>query len=126
VGALVRRTVTGDEGVVAANQLGLAFAGSPLEILATFGGGETCVLAGLMLAAASMNVPVLLDGPATGAAALMAAAFAPDVLGYLIASHAGIDAAVGRPIFEVGLGHGEGTGAAMLLSLCDQVAAVCA
>ena len=28
------------------------------------------------------------------------------------------------PIFEVGLGHGEGTGAAMVLSLADQVAAL--
>ena len=126
VGALARRAVPGDAGVVEANQLGLAYTGSPLEILAAFGGGETAVLAGLMLAAASMNVPVILDGHATGAAALVAAAFAPEVRGYLIASHAGIDASAGPPIFEVGLGHGEGTGAAMLLSLIDQVAAVCA
>ena len=114
-----------------ATRLGLAFEGSPLEILAAFGGGETAVLAGLMLAAASMNVPVILDGPATGAAALVAAAFAPALRGLLIAAHAGIDPAVFAhlklsPIFEVGLGHGEGTGAAMLLPLVDQVVAVCA
>ncbi len=112
----------------AANRLGLDFTGSPLEILAAFGGGETCLLAGLMLAAASMNLPVILDGPATGAAALVASAFAPDVRGYLIASHAGVGPSVLAhlglvPVFEVGLGHGEGTGAAMLIPLIDQVAA---
>lgn len=116
----------GDAGIAAAHRLGRAFTGSPLEILAAFGGGETAVLVGLMLAAGSMNVPVILDGHATGAAALVAAAFAPAIRGYLIASHAGIDAAAGPPIFEVGLGHGEGTGAAMLIPLIDQVAAVCA
>ena len=86
-----------------------------------------------MLAAASMNVPVILDGYATGAAALVAARLAPSVAGYLIAAHAGsftqpaILAALGlAPLFEVGLGHGEGTGAAMVLPLVDQVAAIAA
>jgi nicotinate-nucleotide--dimethylbenzimidazole phosphoribosyltransferase len=104
---------------------------SPLERLAAAGGSETAVLAGLMLGAASINVPVVLDGEATGAAALAACAFAPAVAGYLIAAHAGT--ALHRrilvrlalePIFNVGLGHGEGTGAAMVLPLADQVAAL--
>jgi len=104
---------------------------SGLELLATFGGPETALLAGVMLAAASTNVPVVLDGYATGAAALVAAALAPLVTGYLIAAHAGaftqprILAHLGlRPVFEVGLGHGEGTGAAMVLPLIDQVTAL--
>lgn len=104
---------------------------SGLEVLATFGGPETAVLAGLILGAASMNVPVILDGYATGAAALVAAAMAPAVTGYLIAAHRGtfthpaILGSLGlQPIFEVGLGHGEGTGAAMVLPLLDQVAAI--
>nr|MDQ3301221.1 nicotinate-nucleotide--dimethylbenzimidazole phosphoribosyltransferase [Myxococcota bacterium] len=102
-----------------------------LERLAAFGGPETAVLAGLILGAASMNVPVILDGYATGAAALVAAALAPAVTGYLIAAHAGaftqrrILAHLALvPVFEVGLGHGEGTGAAMVLPLLDQVAAL--
>jgi NaMN:DMB phosphoribosyltransferase len=37
----------------------------------------------------------------------------------MIVAHLGVE-----PIFEVGLGHGEGTGAAMLLPLVDQVAAI--
>jgi nicotinate-nucleotide--dimethylbenzimidazole phosphoribosyltransferase len=104
---------------------------SGLELLAHFGGPETGVLAGLMLAAASMNVPVILDGYATGAAALVARAFAPAVTGYLVAAHRGsftmpaILQQLGlTPVFEVGVGHGEGVGAAMVLPLLDQVAAL--
>ncbi|MDQ3369259.1 MAG: nicotinate-nucleotide--dimethylbenzimidazole phosphoribosyltransferase, partial [Myxococcota bacterium] len=104
-----------------------------LEQLAAFGGAETAVLAGLILGAASINVPVILDSYATGAAALVAVALAPAAVGYLIAAHAGaftqrrILAHLGLiPVFEVGLGHGEGTGAAMVLPLVDQVAALAA
>jgi nicotinate-nucleotide--dimethylbenzimidazole phosphoribosyltransferase len=103
----------------------------PLEILATFGGSETAVLTGLILGAASINVPVILDSYATGTAALLAAAFAPAVTGYLIAAHRGsfthpaiLDHLAIPAAFDVGLGHGEGTGAAMVLPLLDQVAAL--
>lgn len=102
-----------------------------IDRLAAFGGAETCLLAGLILGAASVNVPVVLDGHATAAAALVAVALAPAAAGYLIAAHRGgmaqpaIVAHLGlAPIFEIGLGHGDGTGAAMLLPLIDQVAAI--
>ena len=127
-------TGLGDPGAEAAGARGAELAGaSAIEQLANLGGAETAVLAGLVLGAASMNIPTLLDGHATGAAALVAAAFAPAVTGYLVAAHAGsftqprILAHLGlAPIFEVGLGHGEGTGAAMVLPLADQVAALVA
>jgi nicotinate-nucleotide--dimethylbenzimidazole phosphoribosyltransferase len=122
----------GDELAEEAGALGAALVGaSGLELLAAFGGPETAVLAGLLLGAASMNVPVILDGHATGASALVAARIAPALPGYLIAAHAGgftMPAILGqlglRPLFEVGLGHGEGSGAAMALALADQVAAL--
>jgi nicotinate-nucleotide--dimethylbenzimidazole phosphoribosyltransferase len=121
-----------DDIAEAAGIRGLALRGaSPLEILATFGGSDTAVLAGLMLGAASINVPVILDSYATGAAALVAAALAPAAAGYMIAAHRGgfthpaiLDHLGLAPVFEVGLGHGEGTGAAMVLPLLDQVAAL--
>ena len=127
-------TGLGDPGAEAAGARGAELAGAgAIEQLASLGGAETAVLAGLVLGAASMNIPTLLDGHATGAAALVAAAFAPAVTGYLVAAHAGsftqprILAHLGlAPIFEVGLGHGEGTGAAMVLPLADQVAALVA
>lgn len=125
-------TGLGDPLAEAAGARGAELAGaSALELLAAFGGPETGVLAGLMLAAASTNVPVILDGYATGAAALVAVALAPDAVGYLVAAHAGsftqpaILAHLGlHPLFELGLGHGEGTGAAMALALIDHMAAV--
>ncbi|HEX3761441.1 MAG TPA: nicotinate-nucleotide--dimethylbenzimidazole phosphoribosyltransferase [Kofleriaceae bacterium] len=122
----------GDPLAEAAGALGAAMAGaSGLELLAAFGGPETGVLAGLMLAAASTNTPVILDGYATGAAALIAAALAPSAAGYLVAAHTGaftqprILAHLGlHPMFDLGLGHGEGTGAAMAFALIDHMAAV--
>ena len=127
-------TGLGDPGAEAAGASGAERAGaSGIELLAAFGGPETCVLAGLILGAASMNVPIVLDGYATGAAALVAAMLAPAVAGYLVAAHLGtfthprILAHLGlSPVFDVGLGHGEGTGAAMVLPLIDQVVALVA
>jgi nicotinate-nucleotide--dimethylbenzimidazole phosphoribosyltransferase len=131
-GAASDVTGLGDVGAEAAMMLGAKHAGDTgLERLAALGGPDTAVLAGLMLGLASMNIPVVLDGHATGAAALVAAAIAPDVTGYLLAAHGGsplhgrILAALGlEPVFAVGVGHGEGTGAAMVLPLADQVAAL--
>lgn len=132
LGAATKRPVLrlGDEMAEAASVKGASLpAAQPLEILMTFGGPETAVLAGLILGAASINVPVILDSYATGAAALVAASFAPAVRGYLVAAHRGsftmpaiIEVLGLEPIFDVGLGHGEGTGAAMVLPLVDQVA----
>jgi len=124
----------GDPDAEAAGAHGAAHADAgPLELLAACGGPDTALLAGLVLGAASMNIPTILDGHATGAAALAAARFAPDVVGYLVAAHAGtftqprVLAHLGlSPVFAVGLGHGEGTGAAMVLPLADQVAALAA
>ncbi|HEX7840884.1 MAG TPA: nicotinate-nucleotide--dimethylbenzimidazole phosphoribosyltransferase, partial [Kofleriaceae bacterium] len=118
----------------AAGTRGAELAGaSALELLAAFGGPETGVLAGLMLAAASTNVPVILDSYATSAAALVASALAPPVTGYLVAAHAGsfthsrILAYLGlHPVFELGLGHGEGSGAALALPFIDHMAALAA
>jgi nicotinate-nucleotide--dimethylbenzimidazole phosphoribosyltransferase len=136
VGAVTGRAPAGlsDEIAEEAGRRGAAMFATkaePIEILAAFGGPETAVLAGLFLGCASINMPVILDGYATGAAAVVAAALAPNVTGYLVAGHRGgftqpaILAHLGLvPVFEVGLGHGEGTGAAMTLALVDQVAAL--
>lgn len=106
---------------------------SGLELLARFGGPDTAVLTGAILAAASLAMPVVLDSYATGAAAICAARFAPASTGYLVAAHAGtfVHPAILRqlgltPVFDVGLGQGEGTGAAMIVPLLDQVAAITA
>jgi nicotinate-nucleotide--dimethylbenzimidazole phosphoribosyltransferase len=137
LGAVIGRTVPlGEEDAPAELAMTRAISlrgASGMDLLVHAGGPETAVLAGLILGAASMNVPVLLDSYATGAAALVAAKFAPAVRGYLIAAHRGTQTMPAMleelgldPIFDVGLGHGEGTGAAMLLPMLDQVAALAA
>jgi nicotinate-nucleotide--dimethylbenzimidazole phosphoribosyltransferase len=103
---------------------------APLEALATLGGGDHAALVGMILAAASMDVPVVLDDHATSAAALIAAALAPAVTGYLVAAHGGTQPSHRRalatlgltPLFELGLARGEGTGAALALALVDGAA----
>ncbi|MFI0355070.1 nicotinate-nucleotide--dimethylbenzimidazole phosphoribosyltransferase [Actinomadura sp. 9N407] len=97
----------------------------PLAVLAAVGGLEHAALAGFVLAAAALRVPVILDGVIAGAAALVAAALAPDVLGACVAGHRsaepGHSATVGhlglRPLVDLELRLGEGTGALLALPL---------
>lgn len=102
----------------------------PLEILGAVGGLDLALMTGLILAAASIDVPVVLEDHGTGAAALLAVRLAPEVAGYLIAAHGGTRPAHRRalhalglaPLFALGLGSGEGSGAALALGLVDGAA----
>jgi len=95
----------------------------PLGVLAAFGGLEHAGLAGLILGGAALGVPVLLDGVSGGAAALVAAAFAPDAVGYCLAGHRSAEpghtlalAHLGlTPLLDLGMRLGEGTGALLAL-----------
>jgi NaMN:DMB phosphoribosyltransferase len=103
-----------------------------VRALAAFGGLEVAVQVGVILAAASVHVPVVLDDSGTWASALVAVAMAPEVAGYLIASHGGARPGHRRalrvlgldPLFDLGLAHGEGTGALLALPLLDSAARV--
>ncbi len=105
---------------------------SPLELLSLVGGFDIGVLTGLMLAAASIHVPIILDGHGTSAAALLATALKNEVREYLFASHSGGIAAHKRalaelkltPLFTVGLAQGEGTGAVLAIPMLDAAARV--
>src|SRR6201999_2775850 len=61
--------------------------GDPVGVLAAFGGFEHAALAGFILGAAALRVPVILDGVIAGAAALAAAALAPDAVAACFAGH---------------------------------------
>ncbi|GAA4233078.1 hypothetical protein GCM10022254_34660 [Actinomadura meridiana] len=97
----------------------------PLEVLAAVGGLEHAAIAGFVLGAAALRVPVVLDGVIAGAAALVAAALCPDVVGACVAGHrsaepghtAAIDALGLRPLVDLELRLGEGTGALLALPL---------
>jgi nicotinate-nucleotide--dimethylbenzimidazole phosphoribosyltransferase len=104
----------------------------PLAVLAAVGGLEHAALAGFLLGAAALRVPVLLDGVIAGAAALAAAALCPDAVHYMVAGHRSTEpgasralAALGlRPVLELDLRLGEGSGAVLALPLVQAAARV--
>jgi nicotinate-nucleotide--dimethylbenzimidazole phosphoribosyltransferase len=104
----------------------------PLAVLAHLGGLEHAALAGFILGAAAARVPVVLDGVIAGAAALAAAALAPDVRGACVAGHRSAEpghaAALAhldlQPLVDLQLRLGEGTGALLALPLVQSAVRV--
>ena len=102
----------------------------PVGVLAAFGGFEHAALAGFILGAAAGRVPVILDGVIAGAAALAAAALAPDAVAACFAGHRSAEpghaVTLGylglRPLVDLGLRLGEGTGAVLALPLVQSAA----
>jgi nicotinate-nucleotide--dimethylbenzimidazole phosphoribosyltransferase len=98
---------------------------NPMEVLAKVGGLEIAGLAGLMLGAAAARIPIVLDGFIAGAAALIAVGLQPRCKDYLIASHRSVERGheailnhLGlKPLFDLDLRLGEGTGACLGMSL---------
>ena len=96
-----------------------------LECLRCLGGHEFAALAGAMLAVASSRRLIVLDGFATGVAALVACRLQPALRDYLVAGHRSAEPAHQRVLTELGLEPlldlrlrlGEGSGAALSLPL---------
>lgn len=96
-----------------------------LEVLSTVGGLEIAAMAGLIVGGAAARVPVVLDGFIAGAAALIAVALQPRCRAYLIASHRSVekghrvllDRLQMKPMFDLDLRLGEGTGACLGMGL---------
>jgi len=97
----------------------------PVDALAAVGGLEIAGLVGVILEAARMRKPVIIDGFISGAAALVAAEIDPAATGYMIASHRSQELGHGavlerlglRPLLDLDLRLGEGTGAALALPI---------
>lgn len=97
----------------------------PVAILAALGGLEIACLAGLILGAAANKLPIAVDGFISTAAYVAARAIAPAVADYAILSHASaepgyaaITAALNyKPLLDLGLRLGEGTGAVLAIFL---------
>ena len=104
----------------------------PLAVLAAVGGLEHAALAGFMLGAAALRTPVVLDGVIAGAAALAARALAPDVVDCLVAGHMSTEpgarralTALGlRPLLDLDMRLGEGSGAALAVPVVQAAARV--
>ncbi|RPE45314.1 nicotinate-nucleotide-dimethylbenzimidazole phosphoribosyltransferase /cob(II)yrinic acid a,c-diamide reductase [Streptomyces sp. Ag109_O5-1] len=102
----------------------------PIGVLAAVGGFEHAAIVGLLLGGASLRTPVILDGVSAGAAALVARAIAPEVLAACIAGHRSAEpghvAALNklglRPLVDLDLRLGEGTGALLALPLVQSTA----
>ena len=102
----------------------------PVGVLAAFGGFEHAALAGFILGAAALRVPVILDGVIAGAAALAAVTLAPDAVAACFAGHRSAEPGHAvtlsylglRPLVDLGLRLGEGTGALLALPLVQSAA----
>lgn len=98
-----------------------------LDLLAKLGGFEIGGLAGVMIGAAAQRRPVLIDGFISTAAAMIAVTLAPSVKPYLIAAHRSqerghhimLDWLGLEPLLDLHMRLGEGTGAAIGLSLAE-------
>jgi nicotinate-nucleotide--dimethylbenzimidazole phosphoribosyltransferase len=98
-----------------------------LDVLAKIGGFEIGGIAGLILGAASLNKPVLLDGFISTAGALIAHALNPVSADYMIAAQQSVEqghryalARLGKlPLLDLDLRLGEGTGAALAMPMVE-------
>ncbi len=108
--------------------------GDPLAALAAVGGFELAVLTGVCLGGAGNGQIVLLDGFVTAASALVAARRDRASVDYMIASHRSPEpghdlvlAELGlRPLLDLGLRLGEGSGAALAIPLVNAALALMA
>ncbi|MDI6694982.1 MAG: nicotinate-nucleotide--dimethylbenzimidazole phosphoribosyltransferase [Anaerolineales bacterium] len=98
-----------------------------IDILAKVGGFEIGGLAGAILAAAAHRRPVVVDGFISTAAAMIAVSLAPQTRHYLIAAHTSMERGHHKmmewlgvsPLLDLKMRLGEGTGAALAMSLVE-------
>ncbi len=98
-----------------------------LDVLSKVGGLEIAGLAGVMIAAASRRIPVVVDGFISSAAAMIAVGLVPDVRNYLLSGHQSVE--IGHqamlrhlgltPLIDLDLRLGEGTGAVLAFHLVE-------
>jgi nicotinate-nucleotide--dimethylbenzimidazole phosphoribosyltransferase len=97
----------------------------PLDLLAEFGGYEIAMLAGAVLAGAARRAVILVDGFTATVAAALAATWNPAVLEYCVFGHCSAEHAHRallehlrvQPLLDLGMRLGEGSGAALALSV---------
>ncbi|MBE9580864.1 MAG: nicotinate-nucleotide--dimethylbenzimidazole phosphoribosyltransferase [Proteobacteria bacterium] len=98
-----------------------------LDVLGKVGGFEIGGIAGAVLAAARFKRPVVIDGLISTAGALLAYVMCPTVADYMFAGHRSVEQGhqlmlehMGlRPILDLGMRLGEGTGAALAMHVIE-------
>jgi nicotinate-nucleotide--dimethylbenzimidazole phosphoribosyltransferase len=122
------------EAVAAAVARAGADPGDGLGVLAEVGGLEIAAIAGAVIGAASRRMLCVLDGHPATAAALAACLIAPGAVDYCVAGHRSAERGHGvalehlglRPLLDLDLRLGEGSGAALALHLVRVAAALSA
>lgn len=97
----------------------------PIELLAEFGGYEIAMLVGAMLGAAARRMLIVIDGFTVSVAAALAARIDQNVLDYCVFGHCSAEHAHRallthlevKPLLDLGMRLGEGSGAAVALSV---------
>ena len=113
------------EAVDQALALHRPFCSDPLETLRRLGGREIAAMAGAILAARRLRIPVLLDGFIACASIAPLSAAYPGLTDHCLAAHCSAEAAHARlldalglePLLRLGLRLGEGTGAALAVPI---------
>ena len=101
-------------------------------VLSKVGGFDLAAMCGAFLGAAAARRPAVIDGLISAAAALCAVRLCPNVRGYLVPSHASfeigyrlaMEAMDLRPLFDLGMRLGEGSGCPLAFQVLDAVCAV--
>jgi nicotinate-nucleotide--dimethylbenzimidazole phosphoribosyltransferase len=104
----------------------------PLGVLSALGGLEIAAICGYGLAAASRRTPVIFDGFISTAGALVASRLCPAATAYFLVGHGSVEIghaaqcrSLGkRPLLDLGLRLGEGTGAALAVQLVRAAVAI--
>ena len=99
----------------------------PLDVLAKLGGAEIAGIAGIVLGAAANRIPVVIDGFISTAGALIACEIEPKVKEYIFAAHTSVERGHWimlermdlKPILNLNMRLGEGTGAALGMSMIE-------
>ena len=101
-------------------------------VLSKVGGFDLAAMCGAFLGAAAARRPAVIDGLISAAAALCAVRLSPNVRGYLVPSHASfeigyrlaMEAMDLRPLFDLGMRLGEGSGCPLAFQVLDAACAV--
>jgi nicotinate-nucleotide--dimethylbenzimidazole phosphoribosyltransferase len=104
----------------------------PIDVLRCVGGLEIAAMTGMILAAASHKLMIVIDGFISTAAAALAVTIAPNVHGYLIAGHQSEEPGHNlllkhlalTPVLSLNMRLGEGSGAVLAMPILESAMAL--
>ncbi|GHV50119.1 nicotinate-nucleotide--dimethylbenzimidazole phosphoribosyltransferase [Synergistales bacterium] len=125
----LQRKITAVERAIAVNR---PDPNDAIDVLSKVGGFEIGGIAGLILGAASRKIPVIVDGFISTAGAMIARGISRECVGYIIPAHRSAEAGhramweeLGlRPLLDLDMRLGEGTGAALAMNIVESAARV--